>query len=53
MHTYAVPVDCAKPCDSTAKCDEMNDTYLEKMILQDFLMNSYINGVEKKELWHI
>lgn len=24
-------------CNFTAKCDEINDVYLEKMILQDFL----------------
>lgn len=52
MHTCAMAVECAMSCNFTAKCDEINDIYLEKMILQDFFMN-FFNVVEKKELWHI
>lgn len=37
MHTYAMTVECAMSCNFTAKCDEINDVYLKKMILQDFL----------------
>lgn len=32
MHTYAVSEECAKSCDFTAKCGEINDIYLEKII---------------------
>lgn len=31
IHTYAVPVECAKCYDFTPKCAEINDTYSENM----------------------